>query len=221
MSIAAENAHPSAIRVAVVDDHRLVIDGIEARLSAARGIEVVIGATDWPGLVSHQNFPVDVVVLDLNLDDHIPIATKIRALNATGSRTVVISRHADASTIHGAIKAGALAFIPKTDPADELVQAIRAVASGAVYETRTVRDALEQAANAQDPGLGKQEYRALVLYAAGRSIREVATEMDTTDETVKSYIKRGRRKYRQIGIDLGTKILLRGHAIREGWLNAE
>ena len=221
MSIAIENAHPSAIRVAVVDDHRLVIDGIEARLSAVRGIEVVIGATDWPGLVSHQNFPVDVVVLDLNLDDHIPIATKIRALSAAGSRTIVISRHAEASTIHGAIKAGALAFIPKTDTADELVQAIRTVASGAAYETGPVRDALEQAASAKDPGLGRQEYRALVLYAAGRSIREVASEMDTTDETVKSYIKRGRRKYREIGVDLGTKILLRRHAIREGWLNAE
>lgn len=221
MSIATENARPSAIRVAVVDDHRLVIDGIEARLSAVRGIEVVIGATDWPGLVSHQNFPVDVVVLDLNLDDHIPIATKIRALSAAGARTIVISRHAEASTIHGAIKAGALAFIPKTDTADELVQAIRRVASGAAYETGPVRDALEQAASAKDPGLGKQEYRALVLYAAGRSIREVASEMDTTDETVKSYIKRGRRKYREIGVDLGTKILLRRHAIREGWLNAE
>jgi len=221
VSIATENAHPSAIRVAVVDDHRLVIDGIEARLSAVRGIEVVIGATDWPGLVSHQNFPADVVVLDLNLDDHIPIATKIRALSAAGSRTIVISRHAEASTIHGAIKAGALAFIPKTDTADELVQAIRTVASGAAYETAPVREALEQAASAKDPGLGKQEYRALVLYAAGRSIREVASEMDTTEETVKSYIKRGRRKYREIGIDLGTKILLRRHGIREGWLSAE
>ena len=221
MSIASNSANPSAIRVAVVDDHRLVIDGIEARLSAVRGIEVVIGATDWPSLVSHANFPVDVVVLDLNLDDHIPIATKVRALNAAGVRTIVISRHSEASTIHGAMKAGALAFIPKTDTADELVQAIRTVATGAMYETTPVLAALAQAASAKDPGLGKQEYRALVLYAGGRSIREVATEMGTTDETVKSYIKRGRRKYREIGIDLGTKILLRRHGIREGWLNAE
>lgn len=221
MSIATDSAYPSAIRVAVVDDHRLVIDGIEARLSAVQGIEVVIGAIDWPGLVSHRNFPADVVVLDLNLDDHIPIATKVRALNAAGSRTIVISRHAEASTIHGAITAGALAFIPKTDTADELVLAIRTVATGAPYETEPVRSALAQAAETKDPGLGRQEYRALVLYAGGRSIREVATEMSTTDETVKSYIKRGRRKYREIGIDLGTKILLRRHGIREGWLNAE
>jgi DNA-binding NarL/FixJ family response regulator len=205
----------------VVDDHRLVIDGIEARLSAVRGIEVVIGATDWPSLVSHPNFPADVVVLDLNLDDHIPIGTKVRALSAAGSHTIVMSRHAEASIIHGAIKAGALAFIPKTDTADELVHAIQTVANGAIYETEPVRLALSQAGSVKDPGLGQQEYRALVLYAGGRSIREVAVEMQTTDETVKSYIKRGRRKYREIGVDLGTKILLRRHGLREGWLNAE
>jgi two-component system, NarL family, uhpT operon response regulator UhpA len=38
---------------------------------------------------------------------------------------------------------------------------------------------------------------------------------------VKSYIKRGRRKYRRVGVDLGTKLLLRRHAIREGWIPPE
>jgi hypothetical protein len=45
--------------------------------------------------------------------------------------------------------------------------------------------------------------------------------MGTTDETVKSYIKRGRRKYRQVGVDIGTRSLLRQHAVREGWLSPE
>jgi hypothetical protein len=45
--------------------------------------------------------------------------------------------------------------------------------------------------------------------------------MSTTEETVKSYIKRGRRKYRRVGVDLGTKLLLRRHAIREGWITPE
>ena len=45
--------------------------------------------------------------------------------------------------------------------------------------------------------------------------------MATTDQTAKSYIKRGRRKYRLAGVDLGTKVLLRRHAIREGWIPPE
>jgi DNA-binding NarL/FixJ family response regulator len=60
-----------------------------------------------------------------------------------------------------------------------------------------------------------------VLYAGGRSIKEVAADMTTTEETIKSYIKRARRKYRGIGVDIGTKILLRRHAIREGWITPE
>ena len=60
-----------------------------------------------------------------------------------------------------------------------------------------------------------------MLYAGGRSIKEVALAMSTTEETVKSYIKRARRKYRQVGIDVGTRVLLRRHGIREGWIAPE
>jgi two-component system uhpT operon response regulator UhpA len=210
------------IRVAVVDDHRLVLDGIVAHLSARRlGIEVVVSEASWAGLLSHSAFPVDVVVLDLNLDDHIPIGTKIRALTAAGSHTIVISRHSDTSTIYSAIQAGALAFVPKTETADELVAAIRSAASGRQHQNEPLRKAMAGTTPEELPGLGKREQRALVLYASGRTIKEVAAAMGTTEETVKSYIKRGRRKYREAGIDLGTKIRLRDHGIRAGWVSAE
>jgi two-component system uhpT operon response regulator UhpA len=210
------------IRVAVVDDHRLVLDGIVAHLSPRRlGIDVVVSESTWGGLLSHSEFPVDVVVLDLNLGDNIPVGTKIRALNAAGSRTVVISRHADPSTIYSAVEAGAMAFVPKTEAADELIAAIRSASNGKTYENRPLVDALEGIHSPTDPGLGRREHRALVLYASGHTIKEVANDMGTTDETVKSYIKRARRKYRDAGIDLGTKILLRKHGIREGWLPPE
>jgi two-component system uhpT operon response regulator UhpA len=183
-------------RVAVVDDHRLVIDGVSAHFAAAApDIDVVIEATTWGDLLAHPSFPVDVVLLDLNLDDNIAIGTKVRALSAAGVRTIVFSRHTDAASIHGAIKAGALGFVPKTDTADELVLAVRSVMGGARYHNKQLTEALEVLSTIEDPGLGKQEYRALVLYASGLSIREVAREMGTTEETIKSYIKRGRRKY--------------------------
>lgn len=222
MTVINRHERPATIRVAIVDDHRLVIDGLAAHLAARRnGIKVVIGSPTWNGLLSSPEFPVDVAVLDLNLDDSIAIGTKVRALSAAGVQTIVMSRHADATTIQGAIKAGALAFVPKTEGADELVNAIQSAALGDQYRNAPLADALSAASRSADPGLGKQEHRALVLYASGRSIREVARDMGTTEETVKSYIKRGRRKYRDIGIDLGTKILLRRHGIREGWLAPE
>ena len=209
-------------RVAIVDDHRMVLDGVVAHVISRRvDIDIVIHETSWLGLLAHSGFPVDVVVLDLNLSDGIPIGTKIRALTAAGAATVVISRHADAVSISSSLTAGALAFVPKTDSADELISAVRAVAAGRRYLSPITAATLEGQRLGRDPGLGHQEQRAIVLYAAGRSIKEVAEHMGTTDETVKSYIKRARRKYLHIGVDVGTKILLRRRGIHEGWLTPE
>jgi len=213
--------HP-AIRVAIVDEHRMVIDGFLAHVKARRvELEVVIHETSWNLLLQSPEFPVDVVILDLNLPDGIAIATKVRALTAAGARTVVISRQADASSINGAFAAGALAFVPKSESADELIVAVRAVATGHRHVSPLVGATLDDHQHTRDPRLGAQEQRSIVLYATGRSIKEVAEEMGTTEETVKSYIKRARRKYRQNGVDVGTKILLRRRGIFEGWLTPE
>lgn len=222
MALESTELAPALVRVGIVDDHRIVVDGIAAHLGAnAPDLEVVIRETTWVGLIGHSAFPVDVVVLDLNLDDEIAIGAKVRTLSSIGTYTVVVSRHADVRAVHGALKSGALAFVPKTESADELILAIRSAALGKRYPNPLFTAALAVLSTTAEPRLGKQERRALVLYAAGRSIREVALAMDTTDETVKSYIKRGRRKYREAGIDLGTKFLLRQHGIGEGWLTPE
>jgi two-component system, NarL family, uhpT operon response regulator UhpA len=202
------------IRVAVVDDHRIVAEGMSALLER-EGVQVVVTVPSWAELIEHPAMPVDVVVLDLHLGDGILVGTKVRILGTMGIAAVVVSRHADARSIASAMHAGAHAFVAKADDPLELLTAIRAAAEGGTHLADERYDAIQPAA---DPGLGRQEERALVLYASGRSIREVADEMDTTEETVKSYVKRGRRKFREIGVDIGTRGLLRQHALREGWI---
>ncbi|MEJ1231256.1 MAG: response regulator transcription factor [Galbitalea sp.] len=209
----------AAIRVAIVDDHRLVLEGLAARLhEPENGISVVAAETSWAGLIAHPEFPVDVVVLDLHLEDGIPVGTKLRTLGTTGTAAVVMSRHADSASVTAAMRAGAMGFVPKTESAAELAAAIRSAARSTKHLSAPLAEAVAEFAATPDPGLGRQELRALVLYASGRSIREVSTEMDTTEETVKSYIKRARRKYREVGVDIGTRILLRRRGTLEGWL---
>ena len=212
----------SDVRIAVVDDHQLVLDGLEARLTQrASGIDVAAAVTSWAALLGHPEFPFEVVVLDLHLDDTIPIGAKLRALQAAGTSAVVMSRHADSGSINAAINAGAMAFVPKTESASELIAAIKAAADRRQHLPAHVATVLAGFRATPDAGLGRQEQRALVLYAGGRSIKEVAIEMSTTEETVKSYIKRARRKYRMVGVDVGTRVLLRRHGIREGWIAPE
>lgn len=212
----------SGIRVALLDDHRLVLDGLVARLSTrSSGIVVAAAESSWAALVDNPDYPFDVVVLDLHLEDNIPIGTKLRALQAAGSSAVVMSRHADSGSINAAMQAGAMAFVPKTEPAEELITAIKSAAKQRNHIPEHVATVLAGFRATPDAGLGRQEQRALVLYAGGRSIKEVAHTMSTTEETVKSYIKRARRKYRQVGVDVGTRVLLRRHGIREGWIAPE
>ncbi|QEE61795.1 response regulator transcription factor [Salinibacterium sp. dk2585] len=212
----------ASIRVGIVDDHRLVLDGVSAHLRFSHpDLQVVAAETTWVGLLQHPDFPVDVAVLDLGLGDDIPVETKIRTLATAGTRTVVMSRHADAISVQSALQAGAYGFVPKAEGATGLVQAIRAAAAGVPYRANSMASLDVDSLNRTTPGLGRQELRALMLFATGRPVREVAEAMETTEETVKSYLKRARRKYRAIGVDLGTKALLRRHAVREGWIGPE
>ncbi len=216
------DAAGTRVRIAIVDDHRLLVEGLAARLGAARTrIEVAAALTSWDALLTHPRFPVDVVVVEVNLEDGVPFDQKLRSLDGSGVPVVALARSGDPATVHAALAAGAAAFVAKTESADELVAAVHDAVAGRVHRSPTVEAALQEYANRADPNLGKQELTALQLYAAGRSVHEVAVHMATTDETAKSYIKRGRRKYRAAGVDLGTKLLLRRHAIREGWIPPE
>ena len=204
------------MRVAIVDAHALVAEALSAFVES-NGLEVVATACQWSPLLEHPGMPADVALVDLHLGDGVLISTKVAELAARGVATVVVSRRADAASVAAAMQAGAHGFVATTDSPDELIAAILTVANGGRHLAPHRADAWRAAGLEPEPGLGRQEERALVLYSGGRSLREVAEAMATTEETVKSYIKRARRKYRRLGIDVGTRRLLRQHAAAQGW----
>ncbi|UCR90260.1 response regulator transcription factor [Mycetocola spongiae] len=205
------------IRLAIVDDHRMLLSALTEWIrAAADDIHMVTAVTTWPELLGHPEFPVDVVLLDLDLKDNIPISLKIATLNTTGVRTVLMSTYSEPAVVREALAAGAMGYLAKSEDATMIVEAIRAAYAGESFISAELDTALSEDTGSGVPKLSAQERRVMALYAAGEPVKSVAFELSISEETAKSYLKRIREKYRGAGHDVGTKVALRKRAIIDG-----
>jgi DNA-binding NarL/FixJ family response regulator len=211
------------IRLAIVDDQQMVLSGLKAWLGqAGADIAVVIAAPSWAELISHPAFPVDVVLLDLDLRDGIPAPVKISTLRQAGVAVIMISNLADPAQIKACLAAGAASYLPKSEPAEEILRAVSAAADGQAYTTSSLAallvEDLQTRAEAA-PALSPQELRALTLYASGLPLKSVAWRLGVTAYTAKGYIDRVRQKYAEVGREARTKLELHLRAVEDGWLD--
>jgi DNA-binding NarL/FixJ family response regulator len=207
------------IRIAIVDDHKMLLGALTEWIrGAATDITMVAAVTTWPELLTHPEFPVDVVLLDLDLKDNIPVSLKISTLKTTGVRTVLMSTYSEPNVVREALAAGALGYLVKSEDAEMIVEAIRRVSAGESYISAELDLALSKGDIGGAPKLSAQERRVMALYGAGEPVKAVAFALGISDETAKSYLKRIREKYRVAGYDVGTKVALRKQAIQDGIL---
>jgi DNA-binding NarL/FixJ family response regulator len=204
------------IRLALVDDHKMLLGALTEWIrSAADDIDMVAAVSTWPELLTHPEFPVGVVLLDVDLKDNIPISLKISTLKTTGVKVVLMSTYSEPNIVREALAAGALGYLVKSEPVEMIVEAIRAASQGESF----ISAELDLALNAGDiggaPKLSAQERRVMALYGGGEPVKSVAYELGISE---KSYLKRIREKYRVAGIDVGTKVALRKRAIQDGIL---
>lgn len=181
-------------------------------------IHVACAVASWPELLIHPEFPVDVVLLDLDLKDNLPIALKIATLRTTGVKTVLMSSYSEPAVARQALDAGALGYLVKSEDAAMIVEAIRAAHRGESFVSAELDLMLASSVAGKAPRLSMQERRVIALYGAGASLKGLSTELGISEETTKSYLKRIRSKYRMAGIDVGTKLALRKRAIQDGIL---
>jgi two-component system uhpT operon response regulator UhpA len=212
-----ETADP--IRLAIVDDHRMLLGALSEWLRGASSeseIELVAAVPSWSELLAHPDFPVDVVLLDLDLRDNIPISLKLSMLKSAGVKTMLMSNYSEAAVVREALSAGALGYLVKSEPVESIIEAIRAAGLGDSYLTPELEQALLD--DGTVPKLSAQERRVMALYGAGQPVKAVAFQLGISEETAKSYLKRIREKYRASGYDVGTKVALRKRAILDGIL---
>lgn len=210
----------SRIRLAVVDDHRMLLTALSHWIQeAATDLDLVASVASWPDLLAHPAFPVDVVLLDLDLRDDLPISVKLRALDTVGVRTVLMSTYSDPGVVAEALAAGALGYIVKSESTDTIVLAIRAAMEGTPFVSPGLAPQLQ--ADIGAPRLTAQERRVMALYSTGESAKRMATVLQISEQTAKSHLKRIRAKFKAAGVDVGTKLTLREQAIRTGLILLE
>ena len=207
------------IRLAIVDDHRMLLGALTEWIrNAASDISMVAAVASYPELLTHPEFPVDVVLLDLDLKDNIPVSVKISGLKSTGVKVVLMSTYSEPNVVREAIAAGALGYLVKSEDAGMIVEAIRAAASGDSFISAELDLALSAGEVGGSPKISAQERRVMALYGGGEPVKAVAFQLSISEETAKSYLKRIREKYRVAGFDVGTKVALRKRAIEDGIL---
>lgn len=207
------------IRVALVDDHRMLLGALTEWIgNAADDIAMVAAVPTWPELITHSEFPVDVVLLDLDLKDNIPVSLKINTLKTTGVKVVLMSTYSEPNVVREALASGALGYLVKSEDAGMIVEAIRAASKGESFISAELDLALNAGEVGGSPKLSAQERRVMALYGGGEPVKAVAFQLSISEETAKSYLKRIREKYRVAGFDVGTKVALRKRAIEDGIL---
>jgi len=186
------------IRVLVVDDQKVVREGLSTLLGLIGGVDVVgtaAGGAEALELVAALD--PDVVLLDL----HMPGLTGVEVaaeLARRGSRAgvVVLTTYSDDVWVFAALRAGARGFLTKDASADEIVAALRTVVEGEAQLDPSVQrrllEALDRTPAATEPppddALTPRELDVLRLVAAGRSNDEVARELYVSSATVKTHI---------------------------------
>lgn len=202
------------IRVGAIDDHPAVLKGVIAELGELPQAQVCVHARTVEELLQAA-VEVDVVLLDVQLGDGTDVAENVARLAATGAAVLLFTQEHRPAPIARALRSGAAGIVGKHEPMNVLVEAITAVAAGEPLLNPEWAAIVEG-----DPELAPREAEAVRLYAAGLPLKSVARRMSLSQETVKEYLLRARRKYAAAGRPAQTKTDLYRRAVEDGYLDA-
>ncbi|MCV9947124.1 MULTISPECIES: two-component system response regulator MctR [unclassified Rhizobium] len=185
------------IRVLLIDNHPLVLDGLKAVLETFDHIEVAgtAGLAQTGLEIGRQVLP-QVVLMDINMPKLSGIdAIELFRNELPQARVVMLSMHDSREYISSSVMHGAAGYILKDVSTDEIVSAIETVAGGGTYFSSGVFDALmgERAEEGNDP-LTPREHDILGLIVAGRSNREMADVLGITSATAETHRKNLKKK---------------------------
>jgi two-component system NarL family response regulator len=176
------------IRVAIADDHPVVIKGLAAIIQSEPGMQVVGEASNGQQLV--QMFPQllpDVTLIDLRM----PVMSGVEAVRAIRkdfpqAGIIILTTYKGDEDIYRGLNAGAQGYLLKGMPSHELIEAIRNVHMGLRYVPQPVLDSL--ANRPPNSELSTRELQVLKLIVKGMSNKQIGEELGISQSTVKWHV---------------------------------
>jgi two-component system NarL family response regulator len=197
------------IRVALVEDQRLVREILEAQLAREADLEIV-GATGRgrDAIEMARRVRPDVLIVDLGLPDidGLEVARVVRAQNPA-ILLIALSVDTRPERVRRLMEAGAHGYVVKSGALDGLLQAVHAVVRGTTYVSPELSDA--HAAGIGELGLGRREREVLALIAEGRRSPQIAARLGISPATVEAHRRNIMRKLNLHSVAELTKFALR------------
>jgi two-component system, NarL family, nitrate/nitrite response regulator NarL len=186
----------SQTRIMIVDDHPMVAEGIEALLETWDDLQVVATVSSGQEAIDCvTDVAPDVVLLDLNMPGIGGLSTtEILLERRPETRILILSMHDSPEYISTALNHGALGYLLKDVPTEEIKTAIDAVRRGATYLCTGAKASLAPKTKDGREALTGREQTILLELAQGKSNKEVARVLDISVRTVETHRKNIKRK---------------------------
>ncbi len=207
--------------ILLVDDHRIVREGLRTLLGQQPDLEVVGEAADGRDAVTQTRLlRPDVIVMDIAMPELNGVeATRLILAELPATRIVALSMYADRRFVAEILRAGALGYVLKDGAFEELALAIRTITEGKTYLSPSiaglvVEELMQRTSAPGSPSLGgltPRERQVLKLLADGMRPREIAQELAISVKTVEVHKQNLMNK-----LEIHTASELTRFAIREG-----
>lgn len=211
------------IRLLIVDDQRLMREGLRTLLELEHGFEIVGEATDGQtALDAYAELNPDVVLMDIRMPGMDGVeATRRLCVSWPETRVIILTTFDDDANVFEGLRAGAAGYLLKDLSGEELANAIRTVYSGGgLIEPTVAKRVMAEFARLHPPArlideglpepLSKRELAVLKLVSDGLSNREIGNKLGLSEGTVKNYVTSILQK---IGVRDRTQAALRGREL--------
>ena len=198
------------IRLMLVDDHAMLLDGLARQFNDRKGFQVIGQAMSGKeALEKATALQPDVITLDVSLPDTsgISLVPKLKAC-APGARILMLTMYDHERYAAGALEAGAHGYLAKGAPFDELEMAVHELMAGRTYVAPALAEKIkgrigEAKTNPLDT-LSKREFAVLTALSRGLPLKQVADELGISDKTVSTYRARMMTK---LDLDSGSDLV--------------